>query len=223
VFSARFSAHGDPLSPPATQRCYVRSLALLTVVGVLLASCAAPEGAVEALDRTQQTPPSVPNTIPEPQSRVVSTWLQTQPQLRVAEEKDAYNLKDAGDRPDTKRVHVENADNANFHVSADLNRDGLEDFAVVLVDRQKEKRNSLASASGPLNQQALHAYFSAAIAVFNGPFRAGQAPAFFQESIGVPSGSLLWLRDGGLCIGPPESGCGMLVPTRTGYSLQPAP
>jgi len=179
---------------------------------------------VEPFDQTQQAPPSVPSTIPEPQAHVVSTWLRTQPRLRVAEEIDAYNPNNAGDRAYAKREHAENADNDNFfHVSADLNRDGLEDFAVVLVDREKEKRNSLASRSGSLNQQALDAYFSAAIAVFNGPFRAGDAPAFFQESIGVPSGSLLWLGDSGVCIGPPGSSCSMLVPAGAGYSLQLGP
>ncbi|MFZ0413008.1 MAG: hypothetical protein WBS18_15225 [Candidatus Acidiferrales bacterium] len=93
-----------------------------------------------------------------------------------------------------------------YAATGDFNGDGVEDFAVVVVDRSKQEKN-----------------FS--LVVFNGPFKSGTAsPAFLQPGLD--------LRSYGLFYGPPrpkpyrlllgrfESDSGsLLIPHGRGYRL----
>jgi hypothetical protein len=55
-----------------------------------------------------------------------------------------------------------------YYSKGDFNRDGKEDFAVLLVDSRKHKETDAD-------------FFT--LAIFNGPFRKGQAPNYYEEGL----------------------------------------
>jgi hypothetical protein len=83
---------------------------------------------------------------------VLQSWLKERPELRPATEADA----DPEELKPIKEGYTGKPFQA-FYAVADFNRDGQKDFAVGLVNR--EKAGSLI------------------LAVFNGPFKKGKAPA----------------------------------------------
>ncbi len=77
------------------------------------------------------------------------------------------------------RLHKPVPDYRPYTATGDFNSDGVEDFAVVLIDRSKQEKNF-------------------ALIVFNGAFKSEhQSPAFFQSSMD--------LKYYGLVYGPPRS------------------
>jgi hypothetical protein len=207
---------------PATGRRFWFALCLTGAV--FSVACAELEGTGSAPLGSQHSEQMVPSEIPDEHRRALAAWLASQPHLRLAVNSDAYGGT-VEERAFTEREHEENAENELFfYVAGDLNGDGHGDFAVVVIDERNEMPPvSSLTSQRTLDEQQRKPYFSAGIAVFNGPFRVGQGPTFFEAAIGAPSGSLLWLREGSVCVGPPSSGCSMLVPGAQGYSLERGP
>jgi hypothetical protein len=64
--------------------------------------------------------------------------------------------------------------------------------------------------------------FNAAVVVFNGPLYTGMRPAFLDDEVGTPSGSILFYKakPPKLLVGPWESDGALLVPKGKSYSWQ---
>jgi hypothetical protein len=95
----------------------------------------------------------------------------------------------------------------NYHpyiATGDFNGDGVEDFAVILIDRSKQEKNF-------------------ALVLFNGPFRSErQSPAFFQSGMDLKYYGLVYgpprPKPYRLLLGPFESDSGaLLIPHGRGY------
>jgi len=91
-----------------------------------------------------------------------------------------------------------------YTVTGDFNGDGVEDFAVVLVDSQKKEKNF-------------------ALIVFNGPFKPGAvSPAFMESGMDLKYAGLFYgpprPKPYRLLLGPFESDSGsLLIPRGHGY------
>src|SRR5713226_3157195 len=119
------------------------------------------------------------HTLTAQEQTVLKGWLAQHPHYRLATDKDCDC---AGDIEQMKTgyggltKHV--PDYHPYIATGDFNGDGVEDFAVVLVDRTKREKNF-------------------ALVVFNGPFQSEtQSPAFMQSSMD--------LKYFGLFYGPPR-------------------
>jgi len=141
------------------------------------------------------------------EQKVLQNWLAHHPEYRVATDEDcdcADDIKQtkAGWGGAWKPV----PDYHPYTATGDFNGDGVEDFAVVLIDRSKQENNF-------------------ALIVFNGPFKSETAsPAFMKSGLD--------LKYQGLAYGPPrpkpyrlllgrfESDSGvLLIPHGRGYRL----
>jgi hypothetical protein len=87
---------------------------------------------------------------------VLQEWLKKKPYLKPAVEKTDGNL----DENKLKKNHSKGW--TQFYTVADINKDGKEDFAILLVKVNEENKF--------------------AVAVFNGELRKGQSPTFFDEN-----------------------------------------
>jgi hypothetical protein len=93
-----------------------------------------------------------------------------------------------------------------YIATGDFNGDGMEDFAVVVVKRSKQKNNF-------------------ALVVFSGPFKSGAAsPAFMQSGLDLAQGGLFYgpprPKPYRLLVGRFESDSGLLlIPQGRGYRL----
>jgi len=147
------------------------------------------------------------HTLTAHEEKVLHSWLAHHPEYRIATDKDcdcADDIKQmkAGWGGAWKPV----PDYHPYTATGDFNGDGVEDFAVVVVERSKQENNF-------------------ALVVFNGPFRSETAsPAFIQSGLD--------LKYQGLFYGPPrpkpyrllvgrfESDSGsLLIPHGRGYRL----
>ena len=141
----------------------------------------------------------IPSHIQGTEASVLRSWLSYNPTLRPAEAKDCDCAQDLA----AIRQLWENPE--PYYVKADFNGDGVQDFAVVLLDPQSDHKWG----------------WNAALAVFNGPLREGMAPAFFKEQIGSIRGALLYHSAKiPLLTGPWESEGALLAPKGETYTLQ---
>ena len=116
-----------------------------------------------------------------PQHRaIVEGWLKGKPGFRLATIADCLNKVGLAATRDYrgKSYHP-------YYAVGDFSRDRKEDFAVVLINtRKKEDRF--------------------AVAVFNGPTRKGNSPAYFADGWDLSDGGI-FKSDVGVMVGPFES------------------
>ncbi len=125
--------------------------------------------------------PSVAAHTLSPVHRVVlSSWLQSHPNLRLASIRDCRYCKDdvARMRHGIDEVWKPVPDYHPYRAVGDFNGDGNIDFAVVLIDKTKSEKAFV-------------------LAIFNGPFAAAAKPPAFVEAD-------LDLSREGLFFGPPR-------------------
>lgn len=162
---------------------------------------------------------TLPKYIKDEHRATLQGWLNNNPRYRAARDSDCCDLKESLDYNTAE--HRENADNASFYFAyGGLSQDGSEDFAVVLVEKTRKVQPMPWNADTKTVQRWMKEGFTAALAVFNGPFAKVMDPIFLAERSGTPDGSILWLRRGNLCVGPAGSGCGLLVAEGRGYVLR---
>lgn len=119
------------------------------------------------------------HTLTTQEQKVLQNWLAEHPQYRVATDEDCdcvdgINRMKAGLGEDWKPV----PDYHPYTATGDFNGDGVEDFAVAVIDRSKQKDKF-------------------ALLIFNGPFATETAsPAFMKSGLD--------LRYEGLFYGPPR-------------------
>lgn len=111
---------------------------------------------------------------------VLREWLKAKPYLRPAveefddyifQEKDKSNFED-----NLKFLRDTLGENTyQYYAVGDMNHDGKEDFAVLLVDTRKQE------------DEIDHF----ALAIFNAPFKKGQTPAYYEEGLAGISNSYL--------------------------------
>ena len=124
---------------------------------------------------------------------ILFNWLKGKPNFRPAVENDAYSGSDKNGREYLKG-EIQSMSNHPFYVSADINRDGKQDFAVMLI-KKVGKKNKFA------------------LVIFNNTYgKTNVAPAFFSEQ--VSNGDLLFWDDERLLLGPPASDSGNIVTAR---------
>lgn len=125
---------------------------------------------------------------------ILEKWLRRQPQLRVAIEADCKNRQGLMD------ARLEHGENYHpYYAVGDFNRDGREDFAVVLISKQRRARN-----------------FS--IAIFNGPFTG--TPVFYTGGVDLSAGGLVFRADNRLVAGVFQTDdCVVLKPKGRGYVM----
>jgi hypothetical protein len=134
-----------------------------------------------------------------PQRGALERWLQSQPKLRLAIEKDCRNA----DGLAASRVEY-GGDYQPYYAVGDFNRDGQQDFAVALINGQKRSRRF-------------------AIAIFNGPFnqRRPGVPTFFADGIDLSEGGLVVLSGNRLVAGMFQSdNCVTLQPRGKSYVMK---
>ena len=100
---------------------------------------------------------------------LLNAWLEKKPAFRLAMETDCQNtIGLAATRQEYGAAYHP------YYAVGDFNRDGQEDFAVALIDRQRHSRKF-------------------AIAIFNGPhaLRPGLTPSFLTTNIDLSDGGLI--------------------------------
>jgi len=147
------------------------------------------------------------HTLTAQEQKVLQNWLAHHPEYRIATDEDC----DCADDIRQMKAGWDGAwkpvpDYHPYTATGDFNGDGVEDFAVVVIERSKQENNF-------------------ALVVFNGPFKSETAsPAFMQSGLD--------LKYQGLFYGPPrpkpyrlllgrfESDSGVvLIPHGRGYKL----
>ena len=144
--------------------------------------------------QAQKTVPTISAEHMNSQHReILQNWLASKSGWRPAVENDAY----AGQTKDVRdylKGEIQSMSNHPFYVAADLNKDGKQDFAVMLV-KKVGKKNKFA------------------VAIFNSTYgKTKLNPAFYTES--VSSGDLLFWMDGDLLLSPPASDSGNIIASR---------
>ena len=119
------------------------------------------------------------HTLNPQEKQVLKNWLARHSEYRQGTDEDCDCADDIKQmRAGSGGVWAPVPDYHPYIATGDFNGDGVEDFAVVLVDRTKREKNF-------------------ALVVFNGPFRSEtQSPAFMQSSMD--------LKYFGLFYGPPR-------------------
>ena len=103
---------------------------------------------------------------------VLQSWLNTKLYLRQAlEETDSSTFEDTTDLDFEANLRflrdTVGQNGSQYYSVGDMNHDGKEDFAVLLVDTRKQKDE----------------YDRFALAIFNAPLKPGLAPAYFEEGL----------------------------------------
>jgi hypothetical protein len=113
-------------------------------------------------------------------NEVLQEWLKTQPSLRPGVEEIDNSMFDENAYEDKEKFKENYEDNMKFlretvgekgyqyYSKGDFNRDGKEDFAVLLVDSRKEEEIDADNF---------------ALAIFNAPFKKGQPPNYYEEKL----------------------------------------
>jgi hypothetical protein len=133
---------------------------------------------------------------------VLQEWLKKRPYLRPAIEEIDSTLG----KSELEDVHKNSR--TQFYTIADINKDGKEDFAVLLIDT--ERKNKFA------------------IAIFNGKFSKGQVPNHFEENLNRISDSHIeyvkekdsdnyFSSNSFLLLSDKERGCAGFVPKNKVY------
>lgn len=145
------------------------------------------------------------HTLSSEEQQVVKTWLAHHPNFRQAVDADCDCAGDIQQmRAGSGGVWKPVPDYHPYVATGDFNGDGLEDFAVVVIDRTKQDKNS-------------------ALLVFNGPFRSpAPLPAFMESGMNLKYTGLFYgpprPKPYRLLVGPFESDSGgLLVPHGRGY------
>jgi hypothetical protein len=128
-------------------------------------------------------------------------WLRSHPHYRIASDAECgCNMAEVRKLYDNQRP---------FSVVADLSRDGVDDFATVVVDTRVNL-----SAPYPSN-------FGATLLVFSGPVTADSQPALVAPNIGTPAGAQLFYsrKERNLRVGKWESSAQLLVHKGGRYAL----
>jgi hypothetical protein len=147
------------------------------------------------------------HTLTGQEQKVLKSWLARHPEYRLATDEDCECADDikqmrAGYGGALKPV----PDYHPYIATGDFNGDGVEDFAVVVLDRSKQEKNF-------------------ALVVFNGPFKSETAsPAFMQSGLDLKYSGLSYgpprPKPYRLLLGPFESDSGvLLIPRGRGYRL----
>ena len=119
------------------------------------------------------------HTLSSQEEQVLKKWLVLHPAYRQATDQDCDCVADIQQmRAGSGGVWVPVPDYHPYTATGDFNADGVEDFAVVLVDHRKREKNF-------------------ALAIFNGPFKSETlSPAFMASGLD--------LKYIGLFYGPPQ-------------------
>lgn len=131
---------------------------------------------------------------------LLQQWLKGRPQLRLATEADCTN------REGLRATRQEYGQSYQpYYTTGDFNRDGKEDVAVVLINKQRRSRKF-------------------AIAIFNGQ-PAGKAavagPAFYRDGVDLSDGGLIWRTDNRLLAGTFQTdNCIILEPRGRSYVIK---
>jgi hypothetical protein len=148
------------------------------------------------------------HTLTAQEQKVLKGWLAHHPQYRLAKDEDCdcggdIEQMKAGAGGVWKPVR----DYHPYTATGDFNGDGVEDFAVVLIDRTKQEKNF-------------------ALIVFNGPFDSETlSPAFMQSGMDLKYIGLFYgpprPKPYRLLLGPFESDSGaLLIPHGHSYRLE---
>ena len=146
------------------------------------------------------------HTLTAPEQKILQTWLTKHKEYRIATDKDCDCEGDISQmRAGYGRAQKAVSDYHPYTATGDFNGDGVQDFAVVLIDRSKQERNF-------------------ALIVFNGPFKSEtQSPAFMQADMDLKYSGLFYgpprPKPYRLLLGPFESDSGMLLIPR-GHSYK---
>lgn len=134
-----------------------------------------------------------------PHRTVLQQWLAGQPTLRLATEKDCVN------KEGLTAARQENGQNYQpYYAVGDFNRDGQEDFAVVVINQGKRSRKFT-------------------IAIFNGPFnkRRSSLPNFLSPGADLSDGGLVMLSGNRLVAGVFQTdNCVVLRPSGRTYVMK---
>jgi hypothetical protein len=147
------------------------------------------------------------HTLTAQEQRVLEGWLARHPEYRPATDEDCECADDikqmrAGYGGAQKAV----LDYRPYIATGDFNGDGIQDFAVVVIDRTKQEKKFV-------------------LVVFNGPFKPETAtPAFLQSGMDLKYSGLFFgpprPKPYRLLLGPFESDSGvLLVPHGRSYKL----
>lgn len=119
------------------------------------------------------------HTLSSREHQVLRNWLAQHSEYRQGTDEDCDCADDIKQmKAGYGRLQKPVQDYRPYTATGDFNGDGVEDFAVVLIDRSKQEKNF-------------------ALIVFNGPFKSEtQPPAFFQSGMD--------LKYYGLVYGPPR-------------------
>jgi hypothetical protein len=156
-------------------------------------------------------PAKAGHTLSSAEQQTLKNWLALHPEYREATDEDcgcAANIQQV--RSGSGGIWKPVPDYHPYVATGDFNSDGVEDFAVVLIDRKKKEKNFV-------------------LVVFNGPFKSLKSSPTFTESD-------LELQNEGLFYGPPrpkpyrlllgrfESDSGaLLIPHGPGYKWDDSP
>jgi len=148
------------------------------------------------------------HTLHEQEQKVLNTWLAQHSEYRAARDADCDCDEDiARMKAGSGGVWKPVPDYDPYVATGDFNGDGVEDFAVVLIDPSKKEKNF-------------------ALLVFNGPFEAaGALPAFFKPGLDLQSIGLFYgpprPKPYRLLLGRFETDSGtLLIPHGDGYKLE---
>lgn len=166
----------------------------ILVVLFVLVCCVGAYGQKSKKAQTQKAAPTISAEHMNSQHQeILQNWLASKSGWRPAVENDAY----AGQTKEGREFYkgeIQSMSNHPFYVAADLNNDGKQDFAVMLV-KKVGKKNKFA------------------VAIFNSTYNKQKMnPAFYTES--VSSGDLLFWMDGNLLLSPPSSDSGNIIAAR---------
>lgn len=142
------------------------------------------------------------------EQHVIQNWLSEHKPFRVAVDDDCGCDDDIGQmKSGDGGVWPRVPDYHPYVAAGDFNGDGIEDFAVVLIDQSKKEKNF-------------------ALVIFNGPFTSDTAnPAFVKSGLELSSSGLFFgpprPKPYRLLLGPFESDSGvLLIPHGGGYRME---